>query len=140
MVAPVNPIREEMMPKLEKLTLEVNGVDELVKKGSMSGRFGEYTKQLLMLDFLTDEAEVFVRYGCVDDSIKSLTEMRFKLDSVAGILMADGELKTEKKGKFSIIKNPNLDNIEKYRGLYDFAQQKYEDAVRRCEQILEAAA
>ena len=140
MVAPINPIREEMMPKLKKARLDGDRVDEIVAQGFIGRRFGEYTKQLIMLDFLADEAEVFVRYRDFDRSVNSLTQMKFKLDSVAGVLMADGELETEKVGNLSVIKNPNFDNIQKYRELYDFAQQKYEDAVSKCEQMWETAA
>lgn len=141
MVAPVNPIREKMMPKLEQLKLDDGRVDELVKKRYMSKRFGDYTRQLLMLDFLAHESEVLARYGCVQKSIKSLTEMKFKLDSVAGILIADGELETDTESDgLRVIKNPNFDNVGRYKGLYDFAQQKYEDAVNRVSSILEAAA
>ena len=140
MVAPVNPIQDEMMIKLREARSYSEKVDTMVSQGKMDRRFGDYTQQLIMLDFLAEEAEVFTGHGLYDRAMNSLTQMKFKLDSVAGVLLADGELQTEKMGHFSVIKNPNFNNMEKYQGLFDFAHQKYEDAVDKFSKTLEAAA
>jgi len=140
MVAMNNPFNE-LLIRLENRKKAVERINEIVKQRFISERFGDYAKQLVLLDQSADAAETYAKIGDSDKAIGSLLEMKFGLDSVAGILMAAGKLETETMGNgLCVIKNPNFNNFEKYRELYDFAQQKYDDAVTKCSRILNGAA
>jgi hypothetical protein len=140
MVAINNPI-DELQRRLETRRKASERITEIVTQGFISQRFGDYAQQLIILDHLADESETYARIGYQEKTMDSLLEMRFQLDNVAGVLMAAGKLETEKVGRgFCVIKNPNLDNMDKYRELFDFARHKYDDALNRCVQILGGVA
>ena len=140
MVAINNPF-DELQRKLDKAREDYQRLRELVKQGFISERLGEYSGYLLILNQLAYESEVYARFGDINRAGKSLADMKGYLDGVAGVLLARGKVQLTKiGGGLSIIQNPDFDNLEKYRELYDLAKQRCDNAVSKCEQILEAAA
>jgi len=139
MVSSVNTF-DELIMRAKMKNRQVRRVDELVSQGYISKRLGSYAQHLLVLDHLSDEARTYSSLGRVNKTIESLTEMKIKLHSVGALLLADGEIKSEEVDGIKYLANPNFDNIEKYRELYDIAQKKYDDSLSECEIILEGAA
>lgn len=140
MVTINNPF-DELQRKLDQAKRNYERLQEFVKQGVISERLGEYASHLLVLNHLSDESEVYARLGDIEKAGHSLAQMKHQLDGVAGILLANGRMQTRKIGKgLSVIENPNFDNLSKYQALYDFARSRFDDAVTRCEEILEGRA
>ena len=139
MVRNVYPF-ERLHERLEELRKDSERMKELAQAGFISERFRRYSDQLLILDHLVYESEVYAELGDIAQVGESLVEMRHCLDGVGGILIMGSGLETEDiEGGLKVIKNPNLDNLEKYQGLYDFAKGRYESALSKCERLLGAA-
>ena len=140
MVATVNPF-DEVLGSWEQAQKGNQRLEELAKQGFISQRLKEYSIRLLLLNCLAEEAKVYAEASDYNEAVKSLVEMRKWLDNIGAILLANGRLETESIGNgLCAIKNPDLNNVKKYKELYDFAQAKYHESVETVEEILGAVA
>ena len=141
MVAPMNPISEIMRGKVDEAQRYVNRLVELENEGIITPRVKKYAEQLIILNFLGDEAEVFAKHGIHNRAMGSLTEMRGGLDGVAGVLMTNDETKIKNiGGGLLLIEDMCMENVGKYKPLYDVARGVYDAAVEKVKSIMEEAA
>jgi len=140
MVAINNPF-DKLNKGFEERKKQYERLKEISETGFISRRLVEYAGSLLVLDHLADEAEFYAESFEVYYAEKSLSEMKGRLDYVAGLFLSGGTLETESIDQgLSIVKNPNFENIPKYQELYDFAKQRYDEAVTKCYKLMGAAA
>jgi len=137
MVGIRNPY-EELMKRTEERSKQVKELTSFVDEGYISERLGAYTQELLVLNQLSDEIEVYIELRNVNSALESLTEMKNRLDfNVGAILLADGKIKSKMVDGISCLANPNFKNVTKYKELYDFAQEIYDESKNKLNTLLE---
>jgi len=139
-------IQGELMGTLKRLVERHAGLDDLFENRVISKRLRNYIEQLLILDHLSEEAEVYAKRGYTTEAINSLTEMREHLDFIAGMYLSDlppiedkatGLLFVNLQG---LIKSLKKGSLEDYRPLFEFAEDKCKQATSRIEKSVGAIA
>ena len=124
--------RLKMVMKLEGIEHKNRKINKLVQGGFMSHRLGRYAGLLAMIDFETEEAEMYARYKDIKNVGKNLAEVKKMIDVIANLYLQP-----------LFERNPEAffrGDLGEYKELINLAKNRYEQSIRKCEQILEAAA
>lgn len=113
-----NP-RSELEGKIQETNREIERINERSRQGFISQRLGEYSKCLVIIDYLATEAETYAKFRCVDNADHTLSIMKHWLDCVATEVLKDRD---------------------EHQELYNFAKQRYDDTLTKCSQLLGLAA
>jgi len=130
MVYSNNPI-DLLMMKIEVMNKDYKALQKIIKQGFFSERFGSYAERLLILDNLLEEVKTFIDLGDIKRATLSCSEMRGHLDFIAGIYLSNKPLIKDKTLDLWIVKDPDFNNIRKYNELFEFANQRYEEAIKK---------
>ena len=104
-------------------------IQEFVRDGTLTQRLGDYIGQLMIIDYFTEELEVYTQLEDLNNAQRSLYQIRCQLDCVAAVLLADGPLDTERIGGLIAVKNIDLENKDKTKELYNLAKERYNQAL-----------
>ncbi|MEK6830631.1 MAG: hypothetical protein AABX77_01230 [Nanoarchaeota archaeon] len=119
---------KELQNKFKELEADVDKLEDLVEKGVISERLGEYAQRIAILDFAILEAFCHLRNGCYQKAAESLGEAKFYgLDPIAGLFFDVNSLKDYLKGSITT----------QDRELFKIAKQRYDEAYINIEVIME---
>jgi len=134
MIAPVNPFGE-LKDKLDIMGINVKRLKQIEIKGYINSRLKNYCENLLMLNHSADEMRFYANLRDGQRLIQSGLDMTGLLNGIGAVLLAREDIEVEVVQGIKVLKNPNLDNVDKYKPLFDFAQGIYDNAVNQCEPI-----
>lgn len=116
-------INDLMIRELNNLRDSSTRIHKLVKQKFISEKFGEYLRELCLIDFISIESVAFAQQGKIYNTVKSLSDGKLSLDIIASLYFNQDFLK---KGI------PNY-----YQSLFDLAIERYQEIYVKCVKILE---
>lgn len=125
----INNPRAILKEKLLTMKEQDTKIQEFVRDGTLTQRLGDYIGQLMIIDYFTEELEVYTQLEDLNNAQRSLYQIRCQLDCVAAVLLADGPLDTERIGGLIAVKNIDLENKDKTKELYNLAKERYNQAL-----------
>ncbi len=134
--------RTDLMNSLGECQEKCKRVKDLVSKGIVSKRFGEYIMEMGFLDLLTREAEIYARLYGLEKATGSLAEMREHLDVIAGMYMSNLPPVRDKETGLLFVnmqdfpKSLEDGSFQDYLELYELAKRRCDSALEKVEQIL----
>ncbi len=112
------------LKELNESEFRIRRIDKIVEGGTIDSRLGEYCKNLVLIDFLSIEAEENFYKGDFDVCVESLSGIKLTLDAITNIYF---DMHSVAKG------NAPFGN---YQELVDLAERRYENLVNKFEKLL----